>query len=210
MERTIISVGEFTIVETNCCPLEEMMEFVVKENYSHHQAKLPENISEEIEGIISEEQRLLTSSRFFLARDKSGRIIGCIRLHRWNHISDLPITKYGICIENTFPKEEYPNIWHVGRFAIKRHANNDTISILKILMICAITPIVSTHASIMLAEVDAKLMLYLRRMEIGMKSIAKSRYYLGSETIPSYVTKKGLMKFYESNIQIKEKLSLTP
>lgn len=101
MERTIIetdeyTIVEYTIVETDSCSLEEIVKFVVKENYLHHQRSLPENISEEIEELIKEEQRLLTTSIFFVARDNDGRLIGCIRLHRWNHTSDLPISKFGI------------------------------------------------------------------------------------------------------------------
>lgn len=197
MERTIIETDKYTIVETDSCSLEEIVEFVVKENYLHHQKILPGNISEEVEELIKEEQRLLTTSRFFVARDKEGRLIGCIRLHRWNHTSDLPITKFGIRVEEAFPKEEYPNIWHVGRFAIKSHASNDTIIILKSLIICAIAPIVNTQSSIMLAEIDAKLIRSLRRMGIGLVPIGKPLYYIGSETFPISAKISDLIKYYE-------------
>jgi hypothetical protein len=43
MERTIIETEEYTIVETDNCLLEEIVEIVVKENYLHHQKSLPEN-----------------------------------------------------------------------------------------------------------------------------------------------------------------------
>jgi hypothetical protein len=98
------------------CLLEEI---VVKENYLHHQKSLPKNIQEEVEELIAEEQGLLSTSRFFLAKDNEGRLIGRIRLHRWNHTSNLPISKFGVCVEDSYPRDEYPNIWHLGRFAIK-------------------------------------------------------------------------------------------
>lgn len=144
-------------VETDSCSLEEFVEFVVKENYLRHQKYMPENIQERIDGLIQEELLFLFTSRFFLARDRNGQLIGCIRLHHCNHKSDLPITKFGVCVAEIFPQNEYPNIWHVGRFTIKSHTNNDAIVILKTLMICAIDPIVNTRSSIMLSEIDAKL-----------------------------------------------------
>lgn len=197
MERTIIETERYTIVETDSCSLEEIVEFVVKENYLHHQKSMPENISEEVEELIKEEQQLLPTSRFFLARDLNGQLIGCIRLHHWNHISDLPITKFGVCVEESYPKDEYPNIWHVGRFAIKSHTNNDAIVILKTLMICAIAPIVNTRSSIMLAEIDAKLIRSLRRMGIGLAPIGEPLYYIGSETFPISARISDLINYHE-------------
>ena len=197
MERTIIETDDYSIVETDNCLLEEIVEFVVKENYLHHQKTLPENIQEEVEELIAEEQGLLSASRFFLAKDNEGRLIGCIRLHRWNHTSNLPITKFGIRIEEVFPKEEYPNIWHVGRFAIKSHTSNDAIVILKTLIICAISPIVNTRSSIMLAEIDAKLIRSLRRMDIGLAPIGKPLYYIGSETFPISARTSDLTDYYK-------------
>lgn len=197
MERTIIETEGYTIVETDSCSLEEIVEFVVKENYLHHQKSLPENISEEIEELIKEEQRLLPTSRFFVARDNDGRLIGCIRLHRWNHTSDLPMTKFGIRVEEIFPKEKYPNIWHVGRFAIKSHVSCGAILLLKTLMISAIAPIVNTPSSIMLAEIDAKLIRSLRRMDIGLTPIGKPLFYIGSETFPVYARIYNLISYYK-------------
>lgn len=197
MERTVIETEEYTIVETDNCSLEEIVEFVVKENYLHHQKSLPENISEEIEELIKEEQRLLLTSKFFVARDREGQLIGCIRLHRWNQTSDLPISKFGIRVEEVFPKEEYPNIWHVGRFAIKSQISKDAIVILKTLMICAIAPIINTHSSIMLAEIDAKLIRSLKLMDIGVTPIGKPLYYIGSETLPISSTASDLINYYE-------------
>ncbi len=59
----------YRVVETNNCSLEEIVKFVVKENYLHHQKNLPKNISEEIEELIKEEQRLLLTSKFFVAKE---------------------------------------------------------------------------------------------------------------------------------------------
>ena len=109
----------------------------------------------------------------------------------------MPITKFGIRIEEVFPKEEYPNVWHVGRFAIKSHTSNDAIVILKTLIICAISPIVNTRSSIMLAEIDAKLIRSLRRMDIELAPIGKPLYYIGSETFPISARNSDLTNYYE-------------
>lgn len=198
MKRTIIETEGYSVVETDSCSLEEIVEFVVKENYLHHKKSLPANLSEEIEELIKEEQQLLPASKFFLARDSNGRLIGCIRLHRWNHTSDLPISKFGIRVEEVFPKEEYPNIWHVGRFAIKNRASDEAILLLKSLIICAIAPIVNTSSSIMLAEIDAKLIRSLRLMDIGLRPIGKPLYYIGSETFPISAKTFDLINYYET------------
>lgn len=197
MERTIIETKEYSVVETDNCSLDELVEFVVKENYIRHQKSLPENISKEIEELIKEEQQLLSTSRFFLVRDSIGVLIGCIRLHHWNHKSELPITKFGVCVAEIFPEDEYPNIWHVGRLAIKSRTNKNAIAILKTLMICAIAPIVNSHSSIMLAEIDARLIHSLRRMAIGLSPIGKPLYYIGSETVPISARQSDLINYYE-------------
>ncbi|MCM1142939.1 MAG: hypothetical protein NC453_30615 [Muribaculum sp.] len=195
--KELIETKDYTIVETESCSLEGIVEFVVKKICLHHQKSLPENISEEIEELIKEKQRLLSTSKFFVARDKEVQLIGCIWLHRWNHTSDLPISKFGISVEEVFPKEEYPNIWHVGRFAIKSQISKDAIVILKTLMICAIAPIVNTHSSIMLAEIDAKLIRSLKLMDIGVTPIGKPLYYIGSKTLPISSTASDLINYYE-------------
>ena len=57
----------YRVVETNNCSLEEIVKFVVKKllTPSEEPAK---NISEEIEELIKEEQRLLLTSKFFVAK----------------------------------------------------------------------------------------------------------------------------------------------
>lgn len=196
MERIIIKTEGYSVVETDNCSLEEIVEFVVRENYLHHQKSIPVNLSEEIEELIKEEQRLLSTSRFFVARDNKGRLIGCIRLHRWNHTSDLPISKFGIRVEEVFPKEKYPNIWHVGRFAIERNGYQVELSLFKVLILCAIEPIVNTSNSIMLAEFDIKLLSLLDKINISMKQLGIPQLHIGSETIPVYSNSLSLAHFH--------------
>lgn len=197
MERTIIKREKYTIVETDSCSLEEIVEFVVKENYLHHQKSLPKNISEEVEELINEEKRLLPTSKFFLVRDKDGLLIGCIRLHRWNHTTNLPITKFGIRVEETFPQDEYPNIWHIGRFAVVSH--NMGVNLFKTLMVCAITPIVKNSGSIMLAELDVKLLKSLKKLGIELNEIGTAIHHIGSKVVPAFSTTLGLVSFYMKN-----------
>lgn len=202
MERIIIETKGYTIFETDSCSLEEIVGFVVKENYLHHQKNIPENISEEIRELIIEEQELLPTSRFFLAKDNEGQLIGCIRIHRWNRTSDLPITKFGICIEESVSKNENTNIWHVGRFAIKRHTCSEPLKIFKTLIECAISPIVNCNIGIMLAEIDVKLMSSLRHLGIELKLISNPFYYLGSETCLVFARDTDLMTFYLSHVYL--------
>lgn len=197
MERTIIEAEGYRIVETNNCSLEEIVKFVVKENYLHHQKNLPENISEEIEELIKEEQLLLLTSKFFVARDREGRLIGCIRLHRWNHTSNLPITKFGIRVEETFPQDKYPNIWHIGRFAVTNR--NMGVNLFKTLMVCAIAPIIKNTSSIMLAELDVKLLKSLKKMGIELNEIGAAIHHIGSIVVPAFSTTLGLVSFYMRN-----------
>lgn len=202
MERTIIETEGYTIVETDSCSLEEIVEFVVKENYLHHQKILPENISEEIEELIKEEQRLLLTSRFFVARDNDNRLIGCIRLHLWNHNLDLPISKFVSSLETSFSIDEFPIVWHVGRFAVKHFKHKVSMSLFKALMVCAISPIVNTPKSIMLAEIDTKLFVSLKHMGINLKALEYPQSYIGSLTIPACAKSLDLQSFYERNSSI--------
>lgn len=198
MERTIIETEGYIIVETDSCSLEEIVDFVVKENYLHHQKSLPANISEEIEELIKEEQQLLPTSRFFVARDRDGLLIGCIRLHHWNHKSDLPITKFGVSVAEIFPQNEYPNIWHVGRFAIAMNNCKSETSIFKILVYCTVYPIINNCNSVMLAELDMRLFFILKKMGIELNQLGAPELYMGSEVVPGYSTSSGFNKFVNS------------
>lgn len=202
MERNIIETEGYTIVETDSCSLEEIVEFVVKENYLHHLKRLPENISKEIEELITEEKRLLSTSKFFVARDNDNRLIGCIRLHLWNHNLDLPISKFLGSSETSTSQDEISTVWHIGRFAVKHFDHKVDISLFKALMICAISPIIQMPDSIMLAETDIKLLSSLKCMGIYLKALAFPQYYLGSLTIPSYAKSRDLQPFYERNSSI--------
>ncbi|QIH40216.1 hypothetical protein G7A72_15985 [Flavobacterium sp. Sr18] len=89
------------------------------------------------------------------------------------------------------------NVWHIGRFAIKKEVSD--ISLFKKLIICAITPVCQHKDNIAFAECDSKLLRMLKLLGIKTTIIGKSINYLGSETIPISMNYDGLISFYEKN-----------
>jgi hypothetical protein len=69
-------------------------------------------------------------------------------------------------------------------------------------MICAIAPIVNTRSSIMLAEIDVKLIRSLRRMGIGLAPIGEPLYYIGSKTFPISASIFNLINYYKKHINL--------
>ena len=179
--------------------LRKIAEFVVKANYSHHTGGVyPENISDEIDAVYQEEKKFASTSQLYIAENSDGKMIGCIRVAKWDLVNELPIKR----IFNIDPLERINNIeptssvWHVGRFAVDSHAGISTISLFKQLMIYAITPICKEVGSYMVAECDCKLLRVMELLEIETIRLGDGIHYLGSETIPVYATREGLLNFF--------------
>ncbi|OJU22599.1 MAG: hypothetical protein BGN92_08535 [Sphingobacteriales bacterium 41-5] len=133
---------------------------------------------------------------YYYAAKVDNKIIGTIKVTKWNRKDTLPIQKlFGIDIKNNknFAK---CNIWHVGRFATSLNWGSQNISLFKQLMVYAITPICNDEAGIMVAECDCKLLRVMTALGIVTTSLGKSIEYLHSETKPIYAGKEGLMGFY--------------
>ncbi|WP_160114326.1 MULTISPECIES: hypothetical protein [Aquimarina] len=176
-----------------------MSKFVVTENFKHHtDEKFPNDYKNDITSIYKEEMNYLENSQVFAIKNENNEIIGTIRALKWNYISLLPIQKiFGInplvCINDNSINE----IWHIGRFAIKKGARD--INLLKKLMVCAIRPICKHKDNIAFAECDAKLLRIITLMGIKTKIVGESIDYLGSETIPVSMSYYGLIDFYNKN-----------
>ncbi len=177
----------------------DLAKFVVLENFKHHADNvLPSHIQEEINEIYQEELKYSDNSQIFIFRSPPGGILGAIRSLKWDHVQPLPIQKiFGIDpfqFSNDTPGIE---IWHIGRFAIKKGMRD--ILLLKELMVNAIAPICQNPKNIAFAECDAKLFRIMGMMGIKGEIIGKSINYLGSETIPVCFPYKGLIDFYNEN-----------
>ncbi|WP_289073886.1 hypothetical protein [uncultured Bacteroides sp.] len=178
--------------------LQELAEFVVRENYKHHDGDLSsECIKDEINTVYNEELQYIDNSIIFIVRNNAGNILGSIRVFKWDRKKILPMQKiFGINPLVTIHSESDYTYWHIGRFAIDSFTGIPTITLFKQLMIYAVHPIVSEGRSYMIAETDSKLLKVMNVLGIETKCLGDSIYYLASETIPIYSSKQGLLGFY--------------
>ncbi|CAI2767077.1 hypothetical protein [Flavobacterium collinsii] len=176
-----------------------MSKFVVTENFNHHSNEiLPGHYQNDIDAVYKEEMGFLENSKIFAFKNDLGDLVGTIRVLKWDFITPLPIQKmFGInpfiCAEGNAINE----IWHIGRFAIKKGVRD--VNLLKKLLVCAIAPVCQHKDNMAFAEIDAKLLRVLTLMGIKAKVVGKSIEYLGSETIPVSMSYAGLIDFYNEN-----------
>lgn len=176
-----------------------MSKFVVTENFNHHSNEiLPGHYQNDIDAVYKEEMGFLENSKIFAFKNDLGDLMGTIRVLKWDFITPLPIQKmFGInpfiCAEGNAINE----IWHIGRFAIKKGVRD--VNLLKKLLVCAIAPVCQHKDNMAFAEIDAKLLRVLTLMGIKAKVVGKSIEYLGSETIPVSMSYAGLIDFYNEN-----------
>ncbi|MEO7979059.1 hypothetical protein [Flavobacterium sp.] len=176
-----------------------MSKFVVTENFNHHANEVySSSYQNDIESVYQEEMEFLKNSKIFIFKNDLDELIGTIRVLKWDFIKPLPIQKMFdidpfMCTEGNSINE----IWHIGRFAIKKGTRD--INLLKKLLVCAIAPVCANKDNIAFAEIDAKLLRVLQLMGIRAKVVGKSIEYLGSETIPVSMSYHGLIDFYNEN-----------
>lgn len=199
MKQFVEQHGSYSIFKVDSQYLHKIAELVVKANYNHHCGNIcPNDIEKEIEEVYMEEMEYASSSQLFIAEDNSEQIIGCIRVMKWDLQHKLPIQKIfdinPLDYINNTPKD--PTFWHIGRFAIDSRANVPNLSLFKQLMIYAITPICQQQNSYMIAECDSKLLRVMGLLGISTVCLGSGVHYLGSETIPVYSNRMGLMSFY--------------
>ncbi|MBD5273869.1 MAG: hypothetical protein HDS36_03350 [Bacteroides sp.] len=145
-----------------------------------------------------EELSYSENSTYFIVRDKNEKMIGSIRVFRWNKRTPIPMQK----IFHISPLEKISNatkasFWHIGRFAIDSTTSFSTVTLFKQLMILALTPILQENDSYMIAETDSHLLRVMNALGIETQQIGNPLIYLASETIPVCSSKKGLIKFYQ-------------
>lgn len=179
--------------------IKNLSEFVVKENFKHHSNNIfPEDYKNDVNSICNEELNYSKDSEIFVAKDYMGTILGSIRVLKWNYIDVLPLQKiFGINPLLVTKNTNVNNMYHIGRFAIKKEIRD--INLFKKLMVCAIAPICKHKGNIAFAECDSKLLRVLSLVGIKTTTIGESTNYLGSETIPISMNYDGLIAFYNKN-----------
>ncbi|MDY9918784.1 MAG: hypothetical protein U2P89_07920 [Proteiniphilum sp.] len=154
--------------------------------------------------VYREEIQYFSKSNIFVAKNRQNEIIGTIRIMEWNRNDELPITKiFGIKeLDDISPANSNAHIWHVGRFAVRSDLGNHGIQLFRILMMYAIMPIMQYEKGIMFAECDSKLFRIVN--QLGFRAIALNEgiQYLGSDTIPMYSTRDGMLEFVERNMNL--------
>lgn len=198
MKKLVYTNATYQIWQLGKESLHTLAEFVVKENYKHHTGSLSsEHICNEIEAVYQEELLYADNSQIFMVYDKGGKVIGSIRVFKWDRKQILPIQKiFGVNPLKVIHSEAEYNYWHIGRFAIDSFAGISTITLFKQLMVYAVHPIVYDDKSYMIAETDTKLLKVMNALGIETTRLGDSMYYLASETIPVCSSKQGLSSFY--------------
>jgi hypothetical protein len=204
MKQSVFQNKNYCIYKVDKESLSDMTEFVVKENYKHHiVSKSVENMKKDIETVYQEELSFTDRSQIYIAENENKRMIGCIRVMRWNQTDTLPIQKiFNINPLDYINGSSLSSYWHVGRFAIDSCAGIPNLSLFKQLMMYAIHPIYQEQDGYMIAECDSKLLRVMNLLGIDTVRLSNGVHYLGSETIPVYVDKKGLKKFYDKHFQV--------
>lgn len=176
----------------------DLAQFVVEENYKHHDIFNIKRSKDEILEIYQEELTF-DNSKIFVTKDYYNSIIGSIRVMKWNRSNILPVEKIFKVNLNEIIIDENCEIWHIGRFAIKKGVDTKGFKIFKSLMAYAINEVCKTENSVAVAECDSKLLRILNLLGLETTVLADPIFYLGSETIPVLFTHKSLTRFLEGN-----------
>jgi hypothetical protein len=203
MDRFITSHNNYSIWQLSKSGLFDLAKFVVAENYRHHQKTALENeiYFREILDVYDEENRFFEQSSILVAKNDRNEIIGAIRLLKWNGEDELPISKlFGITNLNEISSEDSDmHIWHVGRFAVSSNLGKYGISLFKILMTYAASSICRYEKGVMFAECDSKLLKTMNLLGLEAIALDTGIEYLGSITIPIYITRSGMTEFVIRN-----------
>ncbi|WP_246867122.1 hypothetical protein [Parabacteroides distasonis] len=199
MKKLMSQNSRYRIYKADLGQLYDVAKFVVSENYKHHNEKMLDNMVEDIQSVYNEELSYFPKSYIYVVEDFRGEMIGCIRVMKWDKKDELPIQRiFNINPLQCIKKGGDMTFWHIGRFAINSLANASGISLFKQLMIFAIVPICKSLNGYMIAECDSKLLKIMNRLGIDTRRLGEGISYLGSETIPVYADRKGLLRFYSN------------
>lgn len=91
MEQLILKTSDYSVWKADKSCLRELSSFVVTENEKHHHAsKTLKETEGDIRKVYQEEVAYAGNSRIFLAKDNDGKIIGSIRVFKWDKEAELP------------------------------------------------------------------------------------------------------------------------
>lgn len=199
MEIKIWTCDKYSIFKVGIDRIYDIAKFVVSQNYYHHTSvSLPITARNEIEDIYKEELSYSRDSTYFIVRDKEEKLIGCIRVFRWDKRIPTPMQKiFHISPLEKVDSAPATSFWHIGRFAIDSTSGFSTVTLFKQLMTLAVEPILREEDSYMIAETDSHLLRVMNALGIETRQIGNPQIYLASETIPVCSSKKGLTKFYQ-------------
>ena len=164
------------------------------------------------------EDTLIFEDSIFCVAIKKSKIVGSVKITRWNENSLLPIQKLFDIDPAMFIAKGFKSVWHIGRFAISK-SEKEGAKLLKKLIAIAVYPVCKSANSIMLAECDSKFVRVLNLIGLKTEQLAQGIDYLGSETLPVYSTQEWLAFFlnkssyyndavyFHSKIESKERLS---
>lgn len=199
MEKLIWSSNDYDIFEVGLEALYEISSFVISQNYTRHSKRfLSKKDFREIEYVFNEELEFLKFSILYIVRDKRRKLIGSIRVFKWDKTLITPMQKlFNISPNELIDNSINSNYWHIGRFAIDSLCGIKTVTIFKQLMILAVDPIMKDNNSYMLAETDTKLLKVMNALGFETSKLSKPIIYLSSETVPIFATKAGISPFYK-------------
>ncbi len=200
MNRLIETYDCYSIGQLSADRLHELAEFVVRENYRHHTKSPGSDFRRDVERIYHEEMSYFKRSQIFIATEANGKIIGSIRVMNWDRQQQLPLqTLFNIPTLTRLLAEQTSAVWHIGRLAVSTGISSCRLTLFKILLLYAMLPIYESENDLVLAECDHKLLRIMRLMGICVQQLGEGIEYLGSQTIPIYATRDGLVDFFYKN-----------
>lgn len=205
MDNIISTYYDYSICKLSFDELNELAEFVVSENYKHHkkQSYSMMSLRNEIDEVLKDEILFYGSSHIIVVRNKQDRIVGTIRLMKWDGRVELPITKFfGINPKDLSINSSNTIVWHMGRFAVSSEIKDCRNELFRLLIFYALAPICRVKDSILLAECDSKLFHVASHLGLNVIALDKGKEILGSTTIPMYATRDGMTEFIMNNCSL--------
>lgn len=205
MDNIITTYYDYSICKLPFDELNELAEFVVSENYKHHkkQSYSMMSLRNEIDEVLKDEILFYGSSHIIVVRNNQDRIVGTIRLMKWDGRVELPITKFfGINPKDLSINSSNTIVWHMGRFAVSSEIKDCRNELFRLLIFYALAPICRVKDSILLAECDSKLFHVASYLGLNVIALDEGKEILGSTTIPMYATRDGMTEFIMNNCSL--------
>ena len=205
MDNIISTYYDYSICKLSFDELNELAEFVVSENYKHHkkQSYSMMSLRNEIDEVLKDEILFYGSSHIIVVRNNQDRIVGTIRLMKWDGRVELPITKFfGINPKDLSINSSNTIVWHMGRFAVSSEIKDCRNELFRLLIFYALAPICRVKDSILLAECDSKLFHVASYLGLNVIALDEGKEILGSTTIPMYATRDGMTEFIMNNCSL--------